>query len=229
MKLQQLRYFEAACRLGSVSRAAEALRVSQPAVSMAIRELEREFGVALTVKRYQGFDLTVDGKILLEMSGSLLRHADHVSEQMCLRGRRRRPVRLGMPPMIGTVLLPVLYRALNFLEPDILLSTEELGTKRFSTIYRKIRWTWRSSPTIFLWGKISHPCPLRRWKSSGAPCRGTPWQAGRPFPSRSWRQNPWCFSTAAFPWWNCFSSSSRKPESSRIFSMPLPSSPPCRA
>ena len=129
MKLQQLRYFEAACRLGSISRAAESLRVSQPSVSMAIRELEREFGVVLTVKRYQGFDLTEEGKILLEMSGSLLRHADHVSEQMCLRGRRRRPVHLGMPPMIGTVLLPVLYRALDHLEPDILLSTEELGTK----------------------------------------------------------------------------------------------------
>lgn len=36
MKLQQLRYFEAACRLHSISRAAESLHVSQPSVSIAI-------------------------------------------------------------------------------------------------------------------------------------------------------------------------------------------------
>lgn len=129
MTLQQLRYFEAACRLGSISRAAESLRVSQPSVSMAIRELEREFGVVLTVKRYQGFDLTEDGRILYEMSESLLRHAEHLTKQMRVRSQRRRPVRLGIPPMIGTVLLPALYRAIERQGLDILLSTEELGTK----------------------------------------------------------------------------------------------------
>lgn len=129
MKLQQLRYFEAACRLGSVSRAAESLQVSQPSVSMAIRELEREFRVVLTVKRYQGFELTEEGRLFYELSGSLLRHAEHVSEQMCLCGQRRRPVRLGIPPMVGTVLLPSLYSAIRRQGLDILLSTEELGTK----------------------------------------------------------------------------------------------------
>ena len=47
MKLQQLRYFEATCRLGSISRAAESLHVSQPSVSMAIRDLEREIDEVL--------------------------------------------------------------------------------------------------------------------------------------------------------------------------------------
>jgi DNA-binding transcriptional LysR family regulator len=50
MKLQQLTYFITACQLGSISLAAEALHVSQPSISMAIRELEREFGVTLTVR-----------------------------------------------------------------------------------------------------------------------------------------------------------------------------------
>jgi DNA-binding transcriptional LysR family regulator len=129
MKLQQLRYFEATCRLGSISRAAEALHVSQPSVSMAIRELEREFGVALIARRYQGFSLTEEGASLQEMADSLLRHADHVADQMRALGRQRRPVRLGVPPMIGTVLLPVLYRQLESRYPDLLLATEELGTK----------------------------------------------------------------------------------------------------
>ena len=63
MKLQQLRYFVTACRLCSISRAAETLHISQPSVSMAIRELEREFGVSLIARRYQGFALTEEGII----------------------------------------------------------------------------------------------------------------------------------------------------------------------
>ena len=129
MKLQQLRYFCAACRMRSLSRAAESLHVSQPSVSMAIRELEREFGVSLIARRYQGFALTEEGTALWEMAESLLRHADHVQAQMQALGQRRRPVRLGVPPMIGTVLLPRLYREMDRRCPELLLETEELGTK----------------------------------------------------------------------------------------------------
>ncbi len=136
MKLQQLRYFCAACRMRSLSRAAESLHVSQPSVSMAIRELEREFGVSLIARRYQGFALTEEGTALWEMAESLLRHADHVQAQMQALGQRRRPVRLGVPPMIGTVLLPRLYREMDRRCPELLLETEELGTK---TLLRDLR------------------------------------------------------------------------------------------
>ena len=129
MKLQQLRYFQAVCQSGSISHAAEELHVSQPAVSMAIRELEQEFGVALLARRYQGLALTEEGRTLQELTESLLRHASHVQERMQALGSQRRPVRLGVPPMIGTAFLPALYRALEAQYPDLLLATEELGTK----------------------------------------------------------------------------------------------------
>ncbi len=151
MKLQQLRYFEATCRLGSISRAAESLHVSQPSVSMAIRDLEREFGVSLIARRYQGFSLTEEGTILREMAESLLRHADHVSNRMQALGRQRRPVRLGVPPMIGTTLLPALYRQLAGRYPDLLLATEELGTK---TLIRDLR------ENVLDVAFVSHHAPL---------------------------------------------------------------------
>jgi len=128
MTLQQLRYFDAACRLKSISRAAASFNVSQPSVSMAIRELEREFGVPLISKRYQGFELTEEGVALQEMTESFLRHAAHISEHM-LSFSQRRTVRLGIPPMIGTVLLPVLYKQLDLRYPNLIISTEEFGTK----------------------------------------------------------------------------------------------------
>ena len=129
MKLQQLRYFEAAGRQRSITRAAEELHVSQPSVSMAVQELEREFGLSLIRRKYQGFSLTEEGAFLLDQAQELLRHADSVSEHMSELGRRRRAVRLGMPPMIGAVVLPELCRALELRCPDLLVNIQELGAK----------------------------------------------------------------------------------------------------
>ena len=129
MKLQQLRYFQTACRLQSITGAAEALHISQPSISVAIRELEQEFGVKLTSRRYQGFALTEEGRQLLSMADGLLEHADQVAARMQDIGRRHYPIRLGVPPMIGAVLLPRLYGSFLPRNPQITVTTEEGGAK----------------------------------------------------------------------------------------------------
>lgn len=110
MKLTQLRYFQAACRCGGVTAAAELLHISQPSVSAAIRELEAEFGVALLDRKRRGFFLTDAGQVLLEQADSLLAHADRVEGVMHGLSMQTRQLRLGVPPMIGALLLPRLYR-----------------------------------------------------------------------------------------------------------------------
>lgn len=129
LKLQQLRYFQTACRLQSITGAAEALHISQPSISVAIRELEQEFGVKLTSRRYQGFALTEEGRQLLSMADGLLEHADQVAARMQDIGRRHYPIRLGVPPMIGAVLLPRLYGSFLPRNPQITVTTEEGGAK----------------------------------------------------------------------------------------------------
>lgn len=110
MKLTQLRYFQTACRCGSVTAAAELLHISQPTVSTAIRELEHEFGITLLDRKNRGFALTKAGQQLLEQANTLLKHADNLSAHMEQLGRASRPLRLGIPPMIGALLLPRLFR-----------------------------------------------------------------------------------------------------------------------
>jgi len=129
MKLQQLRYFQAACQYQSITAAAEALHISQPSISMAIRELENEFGVKLTLRRYQGFSLTKEGETLLELCDGLLRHADQVSRHMTGLNKQTHTIRLGVPPMIGSHMLPMLYHTFLRHHPEITLTTEEHGAK----------------------------------------------------------------------------------------------------
>ena len=56
--------FEAAARLGSFSRAADALGISQPAVSLRVRQLEKRLGAQLFARRGRGVTLTTDGMSL---------------------------------------------------------------------------------------------------------------------------------------------------------------------
>ena len=62
MTLNQLRYFCMASRCHSITKAAEELYVTQPTVSVAIRDLEIEFGVSLFSRKGNQLILTREGE-----------------------------------------------------------------------------------------------------------------------------------------------------------------------
>lgn len=128
MKLQQLRYFKAACQYNSLTAAAQALHVSQPSISTAIHELEREFNVRLIERRYQGFTLTPEGKLFWELSEGLLRHAGQLEQRMIDLSKRQIPLRVGLSPMAGVAVLTELYADFLPQHPHLALATEEAGT-----------------------------------------------------------------------------------------------------
>ena len=109
MTLDQLRYFQAVCQYDNVSRAAEALNISQPSVSNAIGNLEKEFGTLLFTRQRKRLVLTKEGTLLLEMTEQLLSQADKINRIMREMGSEKRVLRLGVPPMIGSLALPVLF------------------------------------------------------------------------------------------------------------------------
>ena len=61
MTLNQLRYFCTASRCHSITKAAEELYVTQPTISMAIRDLEIEFGISLFSRKGNQLSLTQEG------------------------------------------------------------------------------------------------------------------------------------------------------------------------
>lgn len=73
LNLNQLRAFYFAARCGSISRAAEELFISQPAVSMQIRGLEDRYGIRLFLRKKRRLELTESGRKLYEMAEQIFR------------------------------------------------------------------------------------------------------------------------------------------------------------
>lgn len=72
MELRQLEYFATVARHRSFTRAAEALYITQPALSQQVRRLEEELGLALLRRTSQGVELTPAGAELLPRAEGVL-------------------------------------------------------------------------------------------------------------------------------------------------------------
>lgn len=128
MKLYQIRYFSAVCRCGYVTKAAEELHVSQPSVSNAVRDLEDEFGVNLFHRINNRLTPTKEGVIFLDRVSKILDLADETASYMAELGQKKRQVKIGVPPMIGTFLFPRLFRDFKAKNPQIQLDLVEGGS-----------------------------------------------------------------------------------------------------
>ncbi|MBX2823135.1 MAG: LysR family transcriptional regulator [Gammaproteobacteria bacterium] len=77
--LRQLQYFVAAGEVGSIRQAAERISVSQPSISSAISQLEKEFGIQLFIRHHaQGLSLTTMGEAMLREARLFLAHAEEL-------------------------------------------------------------------------------------------------------------------------------------------------------
>ena len=78
MKLQQLKYFNALCRLKSFSKVASKFKVSQPTVSYAIKSLEEDLGAKLILRNQSHTDvsLTKEGELFKKYSLNAIQQLD---------------------------------------------------------------------------------------------------------------------------------------------------------
>ena len=78
MNFRQLEYVVEVNRCGSINRAAQALFISQPALSSAIRELESELGFPVFVRSSKGIVCTAEGKRFLASAQQILRQVNEM-------------------------------------------------------------------------------------------------------------------------------------------------------
>jgi LysR family nitrogen assimilation transcriptional regulator len=126
MDLRQLRYFVSIVELKSFTKAAEILRVAQPALSAQIRNLEDELQVQLLVRHSRGVQPTDAGQTLLEHARKILDEVDRTRSALLeSSGVPRGKVTLGVTPSTDVELTSKIVHACLKDFPEIQLNIVE--------------------------------------------------------------------------------------------------------
>ncbi|MGR3781674.1 MAG: LysR substrate-binding domain-containing protein [Albimonas sp.] len=127
--LRQLRYFEALARLRHFGRAAEACAISQPALSVQMKELEALLGAPLVERGAREIRLTRLGEALAPRARDVLRAVDEIED---LARASQRPfagrLALGVIPTVAPYLLPALMTELAKAWPEMEVRPRETVT-----------------------------------------------------------------------------------------------------
>lgn len=89
MTLQQLKYLVTVAECKNITAAAEKLYISQPSLSAAIHNLEKEMNVTAFVRSNKGMTVTKEGEELLSFARNLLEQADIMKERFCTDSNRK--------------------------------------------------------------------------------------------------------------------------------------------
>ncbi|MHB8577061.1 MAG: LysR family transcriptional regulator, partial [Dehalococcoidia bacterium] len=137
LHLQQLAYLQAVAREGGLSRAAETLDVSQPALSQALAEIERRLGVALFERAGRGRRPTAAGNEVIGFAGEVLALAEGLRQRLdAYRGGERGPLSIGMIDAASLYVLPDVVRRFREAYPGVDL---KLSVETSSVLLQRLR------------------------------------------------------------------------------------------
>lgn len=126
MDLRQLRYFSKVVESGSFSKAANTLRVAQPALSQHVRHMEEELGVTLLHRGAHGVTATEAGERLHRHAKRILAEFAEIADSV--RGEAMAPrgeVRFGLPATVGELLAAPLIETARVRFPDVRIRVVE--------------------------------------------------------------------------------------------------------
>jgi LysR family hydrogen peroxide-inducible transcriptional activator len=134
LTLKQLKYFESVANFGHFGRAADACSISQPAISVQIKELEQTLGAALFERSPRQIKLTSFGTEFAGRAREILRAVDDLGDlgrasHEGLMGK----LRLGIIPTIAPYLLPRIIGNLTLSHSDLDLHIRETMTNKLIT------------------------------------------------------------------------------------------------
>ena len=131
LTIKQLRYFEALSQHGHFGRAAQSCAISQPALSVQIRELEAMLGTGLFERGAREVRLTSFGEEFASRVRVILRSVDELGElAQASRDRLVGRLRIGIIPTIGPYLLPSIIAKLGRINDGLDLRVRETVTPK---------------------------------------------------------------------------------------------------
>ncbi len=131
MTLAELRYIVALARERHFGRAAESCFVSQPTLSVAIKKLEEELGVAIFERSSGDIRITPTGQLIIAQAECVLAEVERI-RQIAAQGKDplAGTLRLGVIHTIGPYLLPRLIPQLTERAPHLQVTFQENFTDR---------------------------------------------------------------------------------------------------
>ncbi len=134
MRLEQLYYFAKIYDEKSISKAAEQLFVSQPALSIAISNLEKELGVRLFDRNRNGLSVTAEGERIIGFVREIIHNVDNIHESL----HKQNPMPelyILSAPVVSTMLLPEVLGKWQRTFANVKLQVEEAAHSQFVEDY----------------------------------------------------------------------------------------------
>ena len=134
MELRHLRYFATVAELLNFTKAAQRLRVAQPALSRQIRDLEDELGVQLLERGPRAVKLTEAGAAYLTEARAILERSDEAMKlvRAVARGERGE-IHVGYAPSLTVELLPCALHAFHNQAPGVQVKLHDLSSQEMLT------------------------------------------------------------------------------------------------
>jgi len=161
LNLQQLRVFARVAEAGGFTRAAQSLRLSQPAVSKAVRELERGTGVPLFERAGRVTRLTAAGETLFARARELFAVERSAEEELrALRGLNGGVLRVGASTTVATYLLFPYLARFRKVNPGVELRVSSANTRAIARALVE-----RRLDIALVEGPVQHPnIEVVRWR-----------------------------------------------------------------
>lgn len=130
MNLQHLRYLLAVSRLGSFTKAASSMHVTQPTISSGIAELESELGIQLFNRNGRQVELTIEGRAMVNYAVQIQDLVEEASHRLTNReSAHGQSFQIGLIDAAVIYLLPKILRSYLAAHPDVELSVQ-VGSSR---------------------------------------------------------------------------------------------------
>jgi DNA-binding transcriptional LysR family regulator len=117
--IAQLEAFDSICRLGTFRAAAHALHVTQPTITLRIRELESTLGVPLFVRHGRTAKVSEEGAVIAKYAAQVLLMLNQMQDQLQTNDPLEGALRIGTSDMVAITCLPQIIQMIELAYPRL--------------------------------------------------------------------------------------------------------------
>lgn len=126
MDIRHLHYFLEVAKQKNMTKAAEILHVSQPALSKMVKSLEEELGMTLFIRSNKASEVTDAGLIVMEYAQKVITLLDEMTTTLSdMTNLQRGSIHIGIPPIAGSLFFPKVIAAFHSAFSNIKINITE--------------------------------------------------------------------------------------------------------